>query len=142
MSAVHESSLQARQKAVLIGEFSARVHDLDPAEVRESAWYLCIESFEKMVSPGLFDPVLNDRLLQLVAALPVLTRLRYSTNPHVALAQCRKEMREAKYPQVVSALYLADARQLVTSGKQNAKDYLLGGQQFVPSDPSRKDAGR
>lgn len=122
---VHISGLQPHQKAILIEEFCARVHSLDPAEVKESGWNLCIGSFEKMACPERFDPVLNDRLLQLVATLPVLTRLRYTNNPHVALAQCREKMREAKYPQVVSALYLADALQLVTSVKRDANDYHL-----------------
>jgi hypothetical protein len=125
VSDVHASGLQAHQRALLIEEFSARLHNLEPAEVKESAWNLCIGSVEKMASADLFDPVLNDGLLQLVATLPVLTQLRYTNNPHVALAQCRETMREAGYPQVVSALYLAAARQLVTSLAQEAKQCHL-----------------
>lgn len=109
----------------MIEAFSVRVRDLEPAEVKESAWSLCVGSLEAMARglPG--DPVLNDRLLQIVARLPVLPKLRYTNNPHVALAQCRQEMRAAGYPQAVSALYLAAARQLVTSLEQGANECHL-----------------
>jgi len=119
---VHASGLQTHQQALLIEAFSVRVRDLEPAEVKESAWNLCVGGLATMAGAHPGDQVLNDRLRQIAETLPMLPKLRYTNNPLVALAQCREAMRVTGYPQVVSALYLTAARQMATSLTQEAKE--------------------
>lgn len=125
LNAVGASDLPAHEQARLIGEFASLVPGLEPAEVVESAWNQCLCGLAAIAQRQPRDQALNGQLLQIAEAFPVLQKVRYPNNPLVFLAECREQMGQAGYPEVVSALYLTAARQMVASLDQGAEQSHL-----------------
>jgi len=121
LNEVCASGLPAHEQARLIGEFVPLVRGLEPAEVVESAWGECLYGLTAIAKRQPHDPALNEQLLQIADGLPVLQKLRYPNNPIALLAGCREQMVQSRYPQVVSALYLAAARQIAANLNQNVE---------------------
>jgi hypothetical protein len=119
------SGLPAHEQALLIGEFALQVRDLEPSEVAESAWRLCLDGLAGIAQSLPRDPALNGLLQQIAGAFPVLRTVRYPNNPMIAIAECCHRMGQAGYPGVVSALYLTAASQMAASLEQGAKDCSL-----------------
>ena len=86
------SGLPAHGQALLIGEFALQVRDLEPSEVAESAWRLCLDGLAGIAQSLPRDLVLNGLLQQIAGAFPVLRTVRYPNNPMIAIAECCHRM--------------------------------------------------